>query len=109
MKTLSKMAGGLLVVSMLALGAAGCADDSHRRGVNDTGEVASDSWITTKVKSELAADKLSTLTHVHVKTYEGVVTLSGSAGSQSDIDRAIQDANGVKGVKSVVNNVEVKP
>jgi hyperosmotically inducible protein len=109
MKTLSKMAGGLLVVSMLALGAAGCANDSNRRGVSDTGEVASDSWITTKVKSKIAADHPSSVAHIHVKTYDGVVTLSGTADNQSDIDRAMQDANGIKGVKSVVNNVEVKP
>jgi osmotically-inducible protein OsmY len=108
MKTLSKMAGGLLVVSMLALGAAGCADNSHRRGVDDTGEVVSDSWITTKVKSKIAADHPSSVANIHVKTYDGVVTLSGTADNQSDIDRAMQDANGIKGVKSVVNNVEVK-
>jgi hyperosmotically inducible protein len=108
MKTLSKVAGGLLV-SVLVLGAAGCAENSNRRGVDQTGEVVSDSWITTKVKTELAGDRPSSVAKIHVKTVDGVVTLSGSAESQSDIDRAMQDANKVKGVKSVVNNVDVKP
>jgi hyperosmotically inducible protein len=107
MKTLSKVAGALLV-SVLVLGAAGCAQDSNRRGVDQTGEVVSDSWITTKVKTDILADKQVSATHIHVKTVDGVVTLSGTTDSQADIDRAIQDANSVKGVKSVVNNIEIK-
>ncbi|HVY05230.1 MAG TPA: BON domain-containing protein [Burkholderiales bacterium] len=107
MKTMSKLAGAMLAAVLVA-GAAGCASDSDRRGISDTGAVASDSWITTKVKSDLLADKQVSSTHIHVKTVDGVVTLSGSTDSQADIDRAIQDANSVKGVKSVVNELEVK-
>ena len=107
MKTLSKVAGALLV-SVLVLGAAGCAENSNRRGIDQTGEVVSDSWITTKVKTDLIADKQVSGHEIHVKTVDGVVTLSGTADSQAEIDRAVQDANQVKGVKSVVNNIQVK-
>jgi hyperosmotically inducible protein len=71
-------------------------------------KAVSDSWITTKVKSELAADKEVSSTHIHVKTVDGVVTLTGTTKSKGSIDRAVEDANKVKGVKSVVNNLEVK-
>ena len=71
-------------------------------------KAVSDSWITTKVKSELAADKEVSSTHIHVKTVEGVVTLTGTTKSQGSVDRAVEDANKIKGVKSVVNNLEVK-
>ena len=107
MNTLSKVAGAMLVC-VLTLGVAGCADNSNRRGIDQTGEVMSDSWITTKVKTDLLADKQVHSADIHVKTVDGVVTLSGSTSSQADIDRAVQDANSVKGVKSVVNKLEVK-
>jgi hyperosmotically inducible protein len=106
MKTWSNIAAGL-VVSILLAGAAGCAD-SNRRGLESTGAVASDSWITTKVKSDLALEKDVRATHIHVKTVDGVVTLSGTAKSQAEADHAVEIANKIEGVKSVVNNLEVK-
>ena len=105
MKTWSNMAAGLAVI--IALVGAGCADN-NRRGVESTGAVASDSWITTKVKSDLAVEKDVSATHIHVKTVDGVVTLSGTTESQLEADRAVEVANKIKGVKSVVNNLEVK-
>lgn len=99
MKTLSKLAAGLLLSFLLAGGAA--AADSP-------GKAVSDSWITSKVKGELAKDKQVSSMHIHVKTLEGVVTLTGKAKSQADVDRAAEDTNKIKGVKSVVNNIKVK-
>ncbi len=111
MKTVSKV-GGAVLLAALVMGATGCASDSDRhsdrRGVDQTGAVTSDSWITTKVKTDLIADKQVSATHIHVKTVDGVVTLSGHTNSQADIDRAMQDASSVKGVKSVVNELEIR-
>jgi len=104
MSMASKIRTGLLV-SLLAVGVVGCA---NHRGPGETGAVASDSWITTKVKSELVADKQVEARHIHVKTVDGVVTLDGTAASQDEADRAVKDAEGVKGVKQVVSNIEVK-
>jgi osmotically-inducible protein OsmY len=104
MNITSKVRVGVLV-SLLALGAAGCAG---HRGVDQTGEVVEDSWITSKVKSKLVADKEVSGTSIHVKTVDGVVTLGGTASSQAEADRAVQDAQGIKGVKSVVSNIDVK-
>ena len=105
MKTWSNLSTAV-VVSALVLGLAGCAN-SNKRGIEDTGEVVSDSWITTKVKSQLVADKEVGASHIHVKTVDGVVTLSGKAKSQEEANRAVQDAQQIKGVKSVVNEIEM--
>jgi hyperosmotically inducible periplasmic protein len=63
-----------------------------------------DSAITTKIKSKLAAQHISSLAKIHVDTdADGVVWLSGSAASQDAVDRAVsiaRDTDGVKGVKS---------
>ena len=106
MKTWSNLSAAVLV-SVLALGVAGCANHSDKRGMGDTGEVVSDSWITTKVKSQLVADKEVSASHIHVKTVDGVVTLSGKAKTQEEATRAVQDAQQIKGVKSVVNEIEM--
>ena len=107
MKTWSNVAIAL-VMSVFVAGITGCASDSNRRGVDSTAEVASDSWITTKVKSDLAVEDDVSATRIHVKTVDGVVTLSGTAESQAEADKAVQVAGQIKGVKSVVNNLEVK-
>ena len=45
---------------------------------------------------------------ISVETFKGVVQLSGFVSSQSAIDKAIEVARGVKGVKSVKNDIRVK-
>ena len=71
------------------------------------GQVIDDTAITAQVKAKLVADKPSNLTHVSVKSMEGVVTLSGEVDSVAVRDRAVQIAGGVSGVKSVVDNILV--
>jgi hyperosmotically inducible protein len=60
-----------------------------------------DSWITTKVKSKLAATKGVKASDISVSTTDGVVTLTGTATSKAEKTRAVHIAKGVKGVKSV--------
>lgn len=62
---------------------------------------ASDTWITTKVKSSLLADSDVAGLDVKVETVDGVVTLSGNVDSQAQVDRAVEIANGIEGVSSV--------
>jgi len=73
-----------------------------------TGEYVDDSVITTKVKSHLAADDFLKSFQISVETYKGTVQLSGSVGSQKAVDKAVEIAHGVNGVKSVKNNLIVK-
>lgn len=60
-----------------------------------------DGWITTKVKSKLAAAKNIKSTDISVKTTEGVVTLTGTVSSNAVKNHAVREARSVKGVKSV--------
>jgi hyperosmotically inducible protein len=60
-----------------------------------------DTWITTKVKSKLAAAKGVKASDISVNTTDGVVTLTGTATSTKEKNRAEHLAKQVKGVKSV--------
>ena len=60
-----------------------------------------DTWITTKVKSELATTKGVKSMGISVKTVDGVVTLTGTQPDQAAIDKAVAAAQKVKGVQRV--------
>jgi len=72
-------------------------------------EAVSDTTITGKVKSALAADVgLKTVTGINVDTDNGgVVTLTGKVDSADMKKRAEQVAKKVGGVKSVKNNLTI--
>jgi hyperosmotically inducible periplasmic protein len=68
-----------------------------------------DSVITTKVKAELAEEKISSLVKIKVDTdAKGAVSLSGTAANQAAIDKAVAIARGVKGVTSVQNDIKIQ-
>jgi hyperosmotically inducible periplasmic protein len=67
-----------------------------------------DATITASVKSKLVADKVSNLTRVDVDTNRGTVYLNGTVESPEHKTRAEQLAWQAKGVKSVVNNLQVQ-
>ena len=69
--------------------------------VAKTKRVVSDSWITTKVKSEILADSVSKGFDVSVETIHGVVVLKGALASQDAVDHVKDIAEKVDGVKSV--------
>jgi osmotically-inducible protein OsmY len=94
-----------LVLLMLIATLAACAST---RTSESTGEYVDDSVITTKVKSQLAADDFLKSFQISVETYKGVVQLSGFVNSQQAVDEAEQIATSVNGVTSVKNNLIVK-
>ena len=68
-----------------------------------------DSVVTTKIKSKLAADHITSLGKIHVDTdAAGVVWLSGSARSQAAVDRAGDIARDTDGVRGVKNHIKVE-
>jgi hyperosmotically inducible protein len=71
------------------------------KAVASAERVGSDSWITTKVKSEITADSLSKGFDVHVKTLHGVVMLRGTLPNHDAIDHVKDIAGRVEHVKSV--------
>jgi hyperosmotically inducible periplasmic protein len=72
------------------------------------GENIDDGNITTSVKTQLASDKLVTLTRVGVETNNGVVYLTGEVETAEQRSRIGSLASQVKGVKRVVNNLQVR-
>jgi hyperosmotically inducible periplasmic protein len=75
-----------------------------------TESVMSDTWITTKVKSEILANSMSKAFKVGVTTTHGVVLLSGKLPNQDAIDLVKMTAEKVKGVKSVdVSGLSIAP
>lgn len=79
----------------------GSGQSSVHHAVAKSERVGSDSWITTKVKSELLADHLSRGFDVHVKTLHGVVMLRGSVPDDQAVAHVRDIAQQVRGVKSV--------
>lgn len=72
------------------------------------GTMVKDSVITTKIKTELAAEKMSSLIHISVDTdNKGAVILGGTASSKTAVEKAVSIAKGVKGVTSVDNQIKV--
>jgi len=94
-----------LVLLMLIGTFAACASTRTRES---SGEFVDDSVITTKVKSQLAADDFLKSFQISVETYQGTVQLSGFVNSQKAVDKAAEIVMGVKGVKSLKNNLIVK-
>ena len=70
--------------------------------------IASDSAITTKIKSKYAVDSVVSVFGIGVRTYEGEVTLSGTVSSDVARDVAVTLARDTGGVKSVANQIVVK-
>lgn len=74
----------------------------------DTGQYLEDSDVTTKVKAAIYNDPLAKDSEIHVSTFKGIVQLSGFVSSQAAVDRAVELARGVSGVKGVTNDIRLK-
>jgi hyperosmotically inducible protein len=72
------------------------------------GENIDDSYITGAVKTKLASDKMVTLTRVGVETNNGTVYLTGEVETAEQKSHIGSLASQVKGVKQVVNNLQVR-
>jgi len=96
---------GYFVLVMLMVAFVACDSTSKQEGA---AEFVDDSVITTKVKALLAEDDFLKSFQISVETYKGVVQLSGFVDSQKAVDKAGEIARGVKGAKSVKNNLNVK-
>jgi len=104
MKKWNKFVGYFVLLMLIATFAA-CASTSKQ---GSTGEYVDDSVITTKIKSQLAADDFLKSFQISVETYKGIVQMSGFVDSQKTVDKAGEIARSVKGVTSVKNDLIVK-
>jgi hyperosmotically inducible protein len=87
--------------------AAGVAKDKTQEAAGKTADVASDTWLTTKVKSKIITEKSLKGSDITVSTTNGIVTLTGTVGTEAMHTKAVAVAKGTKGVKSVVDNLKV--
>ncbi len=101
-----KLATTLFVVGSVLAPVAAYAADSDR---SDPANYVKDSVITTKIKTQLAADHLGSMKHVKVDTDKnGKVWMTGTANSQEEVDKAIAIARNTEGVKSVHSDLKVE-
>jgi hyperosmotically inducible protein len=106
MKTSISAIPTLAFASLLSLGCASIA--SAQAPASPNGETAmssdqpvTDTWITTKVKSELATTDGVKSMDISVKTVDGTVTLTGVVATDIAVKKAVAVAKAVKGVKQV--------
>jgi c(7)-type cytochrome triheme protein len=72
------------------------------------GEYVDDAVITAKVKAAVLEEPTLKSAEINVETSKGRVQLSGFVRSRADINKAVEVAKGVKGVKSVKNDMILK-
>ena len=72
------------------------------------GEYVDDAVITTKVKAAVLEEPSLKSAKINVETSKGTVQLTGFVRSRADINKAVEIAKGVKGVKSVKNDMILK-
>lgn len=101
----NKLNASLLVATLMLVPMTGYTADAASGSAT---EYVKDSVITTKIKAEMAAEKMSSLIKINVDTDKtGVVTLSGTTTTQMGMEKAVSIAKGVKGVTSVKNDIKV--
>lgn len=98
------LAAALAATTLIVL--PGCA---VTRGQSTVGEYIDDSTITTQVKARMVENKEVDATAISVETLNGTVMLSGFAKNAAEKAVAESIARKVNGVKSVRNEIAVRP
>src|SRR5512133_1392989 len=94
------------IAAVVLLTAPGCA---VQRGQETVGSYVDDAGITTLVKARFVESKLVSAASISVETLNGTVMLSGFAKSLTEKSAAENIARGVNNVKSVRNEIVVRP
>jgi hyperosmotically inducible protein len=106
MKTFTSALPIAALASVFAVGTAfAAAAATDAQAPDDTSmksdQPVTDTWITTKVKTELATTDGVKSTEISVKTVDGVVTLTGVLATDVAVKKAVAATKSIKGVKSV--------
>lgn len=106
MLNLKKMflVGGMSAIFALT----GCEMLNHH-GDRTMGRTLDDKTITSTVKHDLNREPVYKFGDVDVKTFDGVVQLSGFVDTNEQKQRAGDIAQRAEGVTQVVNNITLKP
>lgn len=81
--------------------------ENVREGGRRIADSSADVVITGKVKAQFAMDSKVSAMRIGVNTTDGKVTLSGQASSQAEVDRAVELAQRVEGVREVVSTIQL--
>jgi osmotically-inducible protein OsmY len=98
--------GAVILAAALASGMSGCAPTTTRQS---TGEYVDDAAVTARVKAALFQAPEIKAGSINVETFRGIVSLSGFVDSPETAARAVKAAQSVSGVRSVKNDMRVKP
>ena len=79
-----------------------------KQKAGQAGDKINDAAITAKVKMALVGEPRLKALQINIDTANGVVTLTGAVDTPQNHERATQVAQGVQGVKSVNNRLNVK-
>ena len=102
---LKKLALALSLGAVVAgTGLTGCATSDRTAGRR-----LDDHKVSHRVKNALADDPVFKFEDVRVDTFNGVVQLNGFANTQDQKNEAARIAQGVRGVKELINNISLKP
>jgi hyperosmotically inducible protein len=92
-----------------ALALTGCEMMNHNSGDRTAGRALDDKTISATVQHDLNREPVYKFDGVDVKTFAGVVQLSGFVDTREQKDRAGEIAKSANGVTQVVNNITLKP
>jgi hyperosmotically inducible periplasmic protein len=95
-----------LMTAVALLTATGCAVS---RGQETVGAYVDDTGITTQVKARFIDSKLVSAAAISVETLNGTVLLSGFAKDATERNAAETIARGVSNVRSVRNEIAIRP
>ena len=87
----------------------GCEMLNHHSGDRTAGRALDDKTITATVQHDLNREPVYKFDSVDVKTYDGVVQLSGFVDTEDQKRKAGDIAKQAEGVTQVVNNISLKP
>ena len=79
------------------------------RGQETAGSYVDDSATTAAIKAKFVEDKVVSASSINVETLNGVVQLSGFARSAAEKSQAEQIARSSRNVRSVRNDIIVRP
>jgi osmotically-inducible protein OsmY len=100
------LAAAAVTAAVTVLVAPGCAVE---RGQESVGAYVDDTSITTAVKARFVENHDVDASNIHVETLNGTVMLSGFAKNTTEKATAEQLAWKINGVKSVKNDIAVRP
>jgi osmotically-inducible protein OsmY len=102
--TLLKRCSAFFIAASLA-SVLGCGSTATQES---TGQYFDDSVITSKVKTAILNEPSLKVLQINVETYKNIVQLSGFVSTGAEMNKAVDVAGSVQGVRSVKNDMRFR-